>query len=768
MSSTGGSEEEEKSNNDNDNDASKPTTPSGSQSMMDPYAILNISSNASMEEIQKGYKILSRSFHPDKQPIGDKRDQAQQYFILLKGAYDILMDPVLKLAYDMFGCEGVTFLRRHSKLYEKISILLEGQRIEQILKTNTVTGASFRSTTHGGSGSSNIGTSDEIMKQAISLLSEAMQYYKFQKSLMDTNRVNTSGSIKVQCNTTHSHLLQEGIEPLSLEVDESSIQFTVSQPASGNKDLQSHRKIGYNISTSTAIKSRTGEGSTNGQVSFEYEPVQGTKMHADVASQLNLKNEQLQQKKQKQQLYQPKITLGSSRMMSNETYAHASLTASLSSLFFMSPRGMIGGGSNNKNDMVEQDNDIGLSFTSHRSLFKNKMSCTFVSGISLPSTKLQYGLISLSTNNNKELEEENASNDNDKDESSSNNSGQKRSKMQQLRKSSKPAKYTLKLNIGMNYTPLQIIAEKEISESHTGLFKYGYGMRGMDIHLLSTRSISKFCQLSLGLRHVSAIGLTTFFQIQRGSINFTVPVLVSTMMSPSYAMKSIYVSLFMSLVDGMVGDILGGVQTLKSMEEESRTNKNKEFVGTNDGRSASGVDVSTSILSIDEMLMERERVKRNALQQIKLMSKAADAKMKNEQKKEGGLVIMKAVYEVEGGDSVDVTVALQFWVISSSLHLPSLTKSNMLGFYDVRREVSMKIETDFWQACWMAALDFFNTGRKSSDDLKQQEHLERSSTPTLTIRYRYCGNVYEISILDHEELSLPSKKAMMLGGSFVT
>ena len=57
--------------------------------LVNPYAILNTSNNASIEDIQKSYKLLSRSFHPDKQPV-QNRDQAQQFFIRLKGAYDIL------------------------------------------------------------------------------------------------------------------------------------------------------------------------------------------------------------------------------------------------------------------------------------------------------------------------------------------------------------------------------------------------------------------------------------------------------------------------------------------------------------------------------------------------------------------------------------------------------------------------------------------------------------------------------------------------------
>eukprot|EP00957_Ditylum_brightwellii_P066542 5051075-Ditylum_brightwellii.AAC.1 len=86
-------------------------------------------------------------------------------------------------------------------------------------------------------------------------------------------------------------------------------------------------------------------------------------------------------------------------------------------------------------------------------------------------------------------------------------------------------------------------------------------------------------------------------------------------------------------------------------------------------------------------LMDLEKVKKDAMQQMELMKKPAQAKKEEEERKENGLVILKAMYGLEPnnmatatvvregrkrrGDVLDVTVQLQFWVMNSSLRLPA-------------------------------------------------------------------------------------------------
>lgn len=63
----------------------------------DYYKILDVSSDASFEEIQKAYRKLARRYHPDVNP-GDK--QAEEYMKRINEAYAVLSDESKRKVYD--------------------------------------------------------------------------------------------------------------------------------------------------------------------------------------------------------------------------------------------------------------------------------------------------------------------------------------------------------------------------------------------------------------------------------------------------------------------------------------------------------------------------------------------------------------------------------------------------------------------------------------------------------------------------------------------
>ena len=68
--------------------------------MEDPYNILNISKDASPDDIKKAFRKLAIENHPDKhQGCKDKEDK----FKSINEAYSILSDPQKKQTYDQFG-----------------------------------------------------------------------------------------------------------------------------------------------------------------------------------------------------------------------------------------------------------------------------------------------------------------------------------------------------------------------------------------------------------------------------------------------------------------------------------------------------------------------------------------------------------------------------------------------------------------------------------------------------------------------------------------
>ncbi|EJU05040.1 DnaJ-domain-containing protein [Dacryopinax primogenitus] len=69
----------------------------------DYYKILDVARTASEQDIKKAYKKLSRKFHPDK----NKSPGAEERFVDIATAYEVLSDPKQKLVYDQFGEEGL-------------------------------------------------------------------------------------------------------------------------------------------------------------------------------------------------------------------------------------------------------------------------------------------------------------------------------------------------------------------------------------------------------------------------------------------------------------------------------------------------------------------------------------------------------------------------------------------------------------------------------------------------------------------------------------
>src|SRR5438132_6481395 len=71
----------------------------------DYYEVLDIARNAAEEEIKRAYRKLAVKFHPDKNPDDP---HAEEKFKELGEAYDVLMDPDKRAAYDRYGHAAFT------------------------------------------------------------------------------------------------------------------------------------------------------------------------------------------------------------------------------------------------------------------------------------------------------------------------------------------------------------------------------------------------------------------------------------------------------------------------------------------------------------------------------------------------------------------------------------------------------------------------------------------------------------------------------------
>ena len=69
----------------------------------DPYEILEVSRNASQDEIKRAYRRLAKQHHPDRNP---GNEQSEGRFKEVQAAYEVLGDPEHRAQYDRFGAGG--------------------------------------------------------------------------------------------------------------------------------------------------------------------------------------------------------------------------------------------------------------------------------------------------------------------------------------------------------------------------------------------------------------------------------------------------------------------------------------------------------------------------------------------------------------------------------------------------------------------------------------------------------------------------------------
>nr|XP_029148922.1 chaperone protein dnaJ 13 isoform X2 [Arachis hypogaea]XP_029154187.1 chaperone protein dnaJ 13 isoform X2 [Arachis hypogaea] len=109
------------------------------------YALLNLSPEASDEEIRRAYRQWAQAYHPDKYQSPHMKDIATENFQRICEAYEILSDSNKRQIYDIYGMEGVNSgLELGATLNRAEEIKAELERLKR-MKEREKMAAHFRS-----------------------------------------------------------------------------------------------------------------------------------------------------------------------------------------------------------------------------------------------------------------------------------------------------------------------------------------------------------------------------------------------------------------------------------------------------------------------------------------------------------------------------------------------------------------------------------------------------------------------------------------------
>jgi hypothetical protein len=246
---------------------------------------------------------------------------------------------------------------------------------------------------------------------------------------------------------------------------------------------------------------------------------------------------------------------------------------------------------------------------------------------------------------------------------------------------------------------------------------------------------SEAATIGVGLRVASTRGLEWVFSWNRGDASIRIPVIISHTLSSATLGQTMYLSLVSFLFQEALADLWGWTNPSETITR-----------------------------ALYETVVDVQKQKEDAELQRDLMLRQAKRKKRDEEEKEG-LVIHEAVYRVAGGDAWDATAQLQFWVTQSSLSLPPMSKQELLGFYDItagrkKDDDNNNSKTSPVESWWRGAWD--DLWDATATDSKSKLTSNKGPVPTLTVRYDFKGQQYQMTVKDHEELMLPNPLATLL------
>lgn len=680
-----------------------------------PYAVLNLPIGSDDDDIKDAYKRLSRLLHPDKRRVGRERDAAQESFIELTNAYEVLGNTTLRQAYDHFGHSGVSIVRHNphksDSLFNHLSKLHDdGKPLEALRVLHNVL--------------------------EVTMLKKRQNELEFNADInvdLHLCGINDgSGMERLEVNSTHVSM--SASVPMPRQTNSSS-------PFAHKEDAVQDRKQTVKLSTGGQSNLEKGLASSKSIFAATYQP----KAETDLVSQVIIDRKHME------------TVLSSTHLLSNGTRMSAK----------MSRRYDWGSSKTGK---------LSFGFSSNRVLtvFQGRtVHAMFAFGVGGNDLKMQYGILSLVTwgfntaeseHNGEEFQDEDDPDDEqtreDDERSDSTGTENHQSNRELSKPKLPPPRLSAKLVLGSQF-PLEMNISQNLFHSprRSGDATLSWGpltgfrIKGMLNREISTSYItskhheSQFSSsFGIGLEHTPMSGLKWLLRYERPEgVAVHVPIFVSRVFSHTYLNDVVWWSAVSVLLDETIGT-LTQTQTSTHSFTPSKCNIISDQMATIRG---------------EQRWLFSSKATINAEKQASIMRPIAAVKRKRETEC-NGLVIIKAIYcrpASAHGASLNVTDQLQFFVHNSSLDLPASSKSLLLGFSQVEHQTVPQHESIPIHANKGKSFSSWLLIRGGKDEPPHEE------TFTLSIRYKFKDSVFETSVGDYDSLHLPNEKDLNLGSS---
>eukprot|EP00934_Nitzschia_sp_Nitz4_P005878 Nitzschia sp. Nitz4//scaffold32_size149145//81247//83638//NITZ4_002884-RA/size149145-augustus-gene-0.51-mRNA-1//-1//CDS//3329548084//5868//frame0 len=710
---------------------------------VDLYLLLKVDRNASEEEIHKAFKSLSTTFHPDKLPpttTVQEREQIQLIFLEFKRANDILIDPVLRLTYDEFGEEGVTLVKELQQRYRERETRKDAQG-------QTTLPDDEDHDDHEQLGATLYHRLEKLLQHnkrdlAVQELRQFMEQHHYDEEMTEHNQVQLNCNMQFPPAVDLTTLFQAGQAHLQ-QFKRINVQRARGLPREERAEIQEFvmaegRLLDYQINkirdtqkatvgfTLSSLQPRTVINHTGEAVPPKWSMAMGAStdyVYPNVAEVAEMAGKKV----------------GPQR--------HPASTF-INTVYQPIPNSQINVTANLSNDQSHQF-VLGTARTfvnrsSHRysitylakSPLKTKFIWNFKSFRHIKDVGMASGGLSVGANG--KVLGWNA-------------------KVEAMKGANKAHKLSAKVSAGAMQGNALELSYKLKCKKRTWYDQYLRLPKTIEatavlssfprLEAMFTQdltSLANDCALSFGLEHDISLGCWTWiWEWSYNDSTFRVPIpvlLLGSVADPvAYYAQKIYYAFYALLIQSSIADVLCEEDKSEDEKEALKARKN-----------------TTSAL-------KNKKTKEEADQQLSLLQGASEQKRAVEVGNENGLVILEATYWLEGQDGVDTRmvtmdarVQLQFWVTNGRLSLPAVSKSTLLGFYDLETQLAGGSKSKQWQ--WQEWKRWI---------FPQASPVPMNAIPHLTVRYAYQGNTYEISILDSDALVLPNPNAECLGDSDV-